>query len=97
MALCFPSSFLNSIPRNLSDNNNLEELPNDVFQGASGPVILWVASPTSVCKRSASYVLEVNFLQFREVYDAGLAIKIKFYLCHLQRFIGQFRADSKFQ
>ncbi|XP_029792084.1 follicle-stimulating hormone receptor isoform X3 [Suricata suricatta] len=25
---------------NLSDNNNLEELPNDVFQGASGPVIL---------------------------------------------------------
>ncbi|NP_001272565.1 follicle-stimulating hormone receptor precursor [Capra hircus] len=25
---------------NLSDNSNLEELPNDVFQGASGPVIL---------------------------------------------------------
>nr|XP_007968875.2 follicle-stimulating hormone receptor isoform X2 [Chlorocebus sabaeus] len=25
---------------NLSDNNNLEELPNDVFHGASGPVIL---------------------------------------------------------
>ncbi|XP_012494312.1 PREDICTED: follicle-stimulating hormone receptor isoform X2 [Propithecus coquereli] len=25
---------------NLSDNNNLEELPNDVFQGTSGPVIL---------------------------------------------------------
>nr|XP_023474181.1 follicle-stimulating hormone receptor isoform X1 [Equus caballus] len=25
---------------NLSYNNNLEELPNDVFQGASGPVIL---------------------------------------------------------
>ncbi|XP_058523750.1 follicle-stimulating hormone receptor isoform X2 [Ochotona princeps] len=25
---------------NLSDNNNLEELPNDVFQGASGPIIL---------------------------------------------------------
>uniref|UniRef100_A0A8C3VZ76 Follicle-stimulating hormone receptor n=1 Tax=Catagonus wagneri TaxID=51154 RepID=A0A8C3VZ76_9CETA len=25
---------------NLSDNDNLEELPNDVFQGASGPVIL---------------------------------------------------------
>uniref|UniRef100_A0A8D2DQQ0 Follicle-stimulating hormone receptor n=1 Tax=Sciurus vulgaris TaxID=55149 RepID=A0A8D2DQQ0_SCIVU len=25
---------------NLSDNNNLEELPNDIFQGASGPVIL---------------------------------------------------------
>ncbi|XP_068420290.1 follicle-stimulating hormone receptor isoform X2 [Eschrichtius robustus] len=25
---------------NLSDNNNLEELPKDVFQGASGPVIL---------------------------------------------------------
>ncbi|XP_021042101.1 follicle-stimulating hormone receptor isoform X2 [Mus caroli] len=25
---------------NLSDNNNLEELPDDVFQGASGPVIL---------------------------------------------------------
>ncbi|XP_044909259.1 follicle-stimulating hormone receptor isoform X3 [Felis catus] len=25
---------------NLSDNINLEELPNDVFQGASGPVIL---------------------------------------------------------
>ncbi|XP_025787568.1 follicle-stimulating hormone receptor isoform X3 [Puma concolor] len=25
---------------NLSDNVNLEELPNDVFQGASGPVIL---------------------------------------------------------
>ncbi|XP_037662890.1 follicle-stimulating hormone receptor isoform X2 [Choloepus didactylus] len=25
---------------NLSDNNNLEELPNDVFQGASAPVIL---------------------------------------------------------
>ncbi|XP_036291161.1 follicle-stimulating hormone receptor isoform X2 [Pipistrellus kuhlii] len=25
---------------NLSDNNNLEELPNDVFQGASGPVVL---------------------------------------------------------
>ncbi|XP_025116346.2 follicle-stimulating hormone receptor isoform X1 [Bubalus bubalis] len=25
---------------NLNDNSNLEELPNDVFQGASGPVIL---------------------------------------------------------
>ncbi|XP_076990294.1 follicle-stimulating hormone receptor isoform X2 [Tamandua tetradactyla] len=25
---------------NLSDNNNLEELPNDIFQGASGPIIL---------------------------------------------------------
>uniref|UniRef100_A0A8C6IJ67 Follicle-stimulating hormone receptor n=1 Tax=Mus spicilegus TaxID=10103 RepID=A0A8C6IJ67_MUSSI len=25
---------------NLSDNNNLEELPDDVFQGASGPVVL---------------------------------------------------------
>jgi hypothetical protein len=40
VGLCFLSSFLTSIPRNLSDNNNLEELPNDVFQGASGPVIL---------------------------------------------------------
>ncbi|XP_023367869.1 follicle-stimulating hormone receptor isoform X2 [Otolemur garnettii] len=25
---------------NLSDNNNLEEMPDDVFQGASGPVVL---------------------------------------------------------
>ncbi|XP_075391874.1 follicle-stimulating hormone receptor isoform X1 [Tenrec ecaudatus] len=25
---------------NLSDNNNLEEMPNDVFQGSSGPIIL---------------------------------------------------------
>uniref|UniRef100_A0AC11AXQ1 Follicle stimulating hormone receptor n=1 Tax=Ovis aries TaxID=9940 RepID=A0AC11AXQ1_SHEEP len=32
---------------NLSDNSNLEELPNDVFQGASGPVILICAAEAS--------------------------------------------------
>ncbi|XP_043324462.1 follicle-stimulating hormone receptor isoform X3 [Cervus canadensis] len=35
---------------NLSDNSNLEELPNDVFQGASGPVILSDLHP--ICNKS---------------------------------------------
>ncbi|MBZ3891343.1 Follicle-stimulating hormone receptor [Sciurus carolinensis] len=35
---------------NLSDNNNLEELPNDIFQGASGPVILSELHP--ICNKS---------------------------------------------
>ncbi|XP_019511395.1 PREDICTED: follicle-stimulating hormone receptor isoform X3 [Hipposideros armiger] len=35
---------------NLSDNNNLEELPNDIFQGASGPVILSEHHP--ICNKS---------------------------------------------
>nr|XP_007968876.2 follicle-stimulating hormone receptor isoform X3 [Chlorocebus sabaeus] len=35
---------------NLSDNNNLEELPNDVFHGASGPVILSELHP--ICNKS---------------------------------------------
>ena len=49
------------------------------------------AQETSVCK------LAVNFLPFRDTYRTGLAIKIKFYLHHLQRCRGQFRADLHFK
>lgn len=84
MALCFHSSFFDSIPRNLSDNDNLEELPNDVLQGASGPVILWVASLIFQMLESRIYKLEVNILQFRETSQTGLPIKIKFCLHHLK-------------
>eukprot|EP00071_Canis_lupus_P046854 XP_022280411.1 follicle-stimulating hormone receptor isoform X8 [Canis lupus familiaris] len=47
---------------NLSDNNNLEELPNDVFHGASGPVILDI-SRTRI-HSLPSYGLE-NLKKFR--------------------------------
>ncbi|XP_074142906.1 follicle-stimulating hormone receptor isoform X4 [Sminthopsis crassicaudata] len=35
---------------NLSDNINLEDLPNDIFQGANGPVILFELHP--ICNKS---------------------------------------------
>uniref|UniRef100_A0A5F8HFT2 Follicle-stimulating hormone receptor n=1 Tax=Monodelphis domestica TaxID=13616 RepID=A0A5F8HFT2_MONDO len=36
---------------NLSDNSNLEDLPNDIFQGANGPVILFELHP--ICNKSS--------------------------------------------
>ncbi|XP_037383981.1 follicle-stimulating hormone receptor isoform X2 [Talpa occidentalis] len=53
---------------NLSDNNHLEELPNDVFQGASGPVILDI-SRTRI-RSLPSYGLEnLKKLRARSAYN----------------------------
>ncbi|XP_060043682.1 follicle-stimulating hormone receptor [Erinaceus europaeus] len=53
---------------NLSDNNHLEELPNDVFRGASGPVILDI-SRTGI-HALPSYGLEnIKKLRARSTYN----------------------------
>ncbi|XP_012582841.1 PREDICTED: follicle-stimulating hormone receptor isoform X2 [Condylura cristata] len=53
---------------NLSDNSHLEELPNDVFQGASGPVILDI-SRTRI-RSLPSYGLEnLKKLRARSAYN----------------------------
>ncbi|XP_024408836.1 follicle-stimulating hormone receptor isoform X1 [Desmodus rotundus] len=53
---------------NLSDNNNLKELPNDVFQGASGPATLDI-SRTSI-HSLPSYGLEnLRKLRARSAYN----------------------------
>ncbi|CAO2604536.1 Follicle-stimulating hormone receptor [Lemmus lemmus] len=53
---------------NLSDNNNLEELPNDVFQGASGPVILDI-SRTKVHSLPSHGLENLKKLRARSTYS----------------------------
>ncbi|XP_055479210.1 follicle-stimulating hormone receptor isoform X2 [Psammomys obesus] len=53
---------------NLSDNNNLEELPNDVFQGASGPVILDI-SRTKVHSLPSHGLENMKMLRARSTYS----------------------------
>ncbi|XP_069881115.1 follicle-stimulating hormone receptor [Dipodomys merriami] len=53
---------------NLSDNNNLEELPNDVFQGASGPVILDV-SRTRIHSLPSHGLEKLKKLRARSTYN----------------------------
>nr|XP_004660209.2 follicle-stimulating hormone receptor isoform X1 [Jaculus jaculus] len=53
---------------NLSDNTNLEELPNDVFQGASGPVILDI-SRTRIHSLPSSGLENLKKLRARSAYN----------------------------
>ncbi|XP_035301627.1 follicle-stimulating hormone receptor isoform X2 [Cricetulus griseus] len=53
---------------NLSDNNNLEELPNDVFRGASGPVILDI-SRTKVHSLPSHGLENLKKLRARSTYS----------------------------
>ncbi|XP_062064818.1 follicle-stimulating hormone receptor [Lepus europaeus] len=53
---------------NLSDNNNLEELPNDVFQGASGPAILDV-SRTKIHSLPSGGLENLKKLRARSTYN----------------------------
>ncbi|XP_005354788.1 follicle-stimulating hormone receptor isoform X2 [Microtus ochrogaster] len=53
---------------NLSDNNNLEELPNDVFQGASGPVVLDI-SRTKVHSLPSHGLENLKKLRARSTYS----------------------------
>uniref|UniRef100_A0A8C0IJS7 Follicle-stimulating hormone receptor n=1 Tax=Chelonoidis abingdonii TaxID=106734 RepID=A0A8C0IJS7_CHEAB len=62
----FNGTFLDEL--NLSDNHNLEKLPNEVFQGANGPVVLDI-SKTRISFLPASGLENIKKLRARSAYN----------------------------